>query len=314
MIASKTKAVILLRFAAGLAFLVACACNQEPKQDPLSALDTAYKAGLLTKEEFDAKRAALVAGATPAPAATPAAPPPPASNAPSPVDSASGGGSGGGGDAASTPPAAPAPPATSAPPATPAPPAAPARPAAPAVAKQPPAVKPAVPAAVQTARARVPLPVQPTSALDSAAAPVGAPTPTLPGRVESKEKEEEPTVLAGCEDEQFKSGGQKEASRFYAAPPEQVRNAAVATLNTMGFNIHKNTEKDIEATRQRHLGAVVGAGGEKVTLTLKAATDQGRSGTMVTGETKRSFIGRLAQRTWTDAVLAQMACKLRNGN
>jgi hypothetical protein len=166
---------------------------------------------------------------------------------------------------------------------------------------------------MQTARVNLPLPAQLTPAPASATAPVAALTPALTAKVESKEKEEEPAVLAGCEDEEFKSGGQKEVSRFYAAPPEDVWKAAVATLNGMDFNIHKNTEKEIEATRRRNIGVVVGAGGEKVTLTLKKATNQGRSGTMVTGETKKSFVGRLAQRTWTDAVLAQMACKLREG-
>lgn len=252
---------MLVRIAAAVALLMACGCSREQKPDPFSALDNAYKSGLLTKQEYDAKHAALVAGADPAsaPRATPAVPAPQAS----PVDTASGGGSGGEAGAAVAPPA---------------------------VAIQPTSPKPAAPPPVHSARANPPPPAQPT--------PAPAPAPAVP---------------AGCEDEEFKSGGQKEASRFYDVPPEEAWKAAVATLNSMDFNIDENTEKEIEATRRGHIGVVVGAGGEKVTLTFKKTTNQGRSGTMVTGETKKSFVGRLTQRTWTDAVLAQMACKLREG-
>jgi hypothetical protein len=33
----------------------------------------------------------------------------------------------------------------------------------------------------------------------------------------------------------------------------------------------------------------------------------------VTGETNKSFIGRLTQKSWTSAVLAQIACSLGGG-
>jgi len=130
---------------------------------------------------------------------------------------------------------------------------------------------------------------------------------------EADAKEPAPAPLKGCEDEDFKSGGQKSDSRFFAASPEAVRRAAVAALESMDFNIRKNTGKEIEANKKRHIGVIVGAGGERVTLTFQKSERNGQSGTRVTGETRKNFVGRLAQRTWTDAVLAQMACKLREG-
>jgi hypothetical protein len=36
-----------------------------------------------------------------------------------------------------------------------------------------------------------------------------------------------------------------------------------------------------------------------------------RPGTLVTGETKRNVVGRVTQKSWTNAVLAQIACHLR---
>ncbi len=69
--------------------------------------------------------------------------------------------------------------------------------------------------------------------------------------------------------------------------------------------------KEIEASKKRHMDAIVGVGGERVILTFKATEEGGQNGTRVVGETKKNFIGHVSQRTWTDAVLAQIACKLR---
>jgi hypothetical protein len=207
------------------------ACNRTNKAEQLAALDSAYQSGLLTKQEYDAKKLALTAtAAAPAPAI---AQPPAAAPLPQP-----------------TPPVAPSI-------ASPAPP-----------------------------------------------PPLGADT-----------KEPEPGPLAGCEDAEFKSGGQKSAKeRFFAAPPEAVRRAAISALGSLDFNIHKNSTNEIEASKKRHIGVIVGAGGERVILTFQKTERAGRSGTRVIGETKKSFVGRMAQKTWTDAVLAQIACKLRESS
>jgi len=60
------------------------ACSRRSQAEQLESLDSAYKAGVLSKEEYDAKKAALVGSATapaaptvstaPTPGATPAAP------------------------------------------------------------------------------------------------------------------------------------------------------------------------------------------------------------------------------------------------
>lgn len=90
-----------------------------------------------------------------------------------------------------------------------------------------------------------------------------------------------------------------------------MKQAAEAALATLDFTIHQDNGNQIEASKNRHIGVLVGAGGERETLQFEPATENGQSGTRVTGATKKSFMGRLAQKSWTAAVLAQTACNLR---
>jgi hypothetical protein len=120
-----------------------------------------------------------------------------------------------------------------------------------------------------------------------------------------------PPPLAGCEDVQHDTGNVKGAQeRFYAASMEAVKKAARDALQSLDFNIHRDSGNEIEASKRRHLGAIVGAGGERVILRFEKSRQGGQTGTMVTGETKKSFVGRLAQKSWTGAVLAQIVCHL----
>ena len=99
--------------------------------------------------------------------------------------------------------------------------------------------------------------------------------------------------------------------RFYPAPLASVMAAARAALHSLDFNIHKDTGTEMEASKQRYLSAVVGAGGERLILHLEKSRQGDRPGTLVTGETKRNVVGRVTQKSWTNAVLAQIACHLR---
>jgi hypothetical protein len=265
--------------------LAVVACKHTDKAEQLAALDNAYQSGLLTGDEYEAKRLALTGGATGAapPATTPAAIAPGA--------------------------AAPAPSAVSAPSGMP-----------PAV-----VVRRSSPAAYPASKPHH-APVQPIPAPSPrhVEAPPSAPqvassTPPAPPANASSDppsadnaKAREPAPLAGCEDMDYKSGGTKGAEeRFFAAAPEVVRGVALSALDSLDFNIQKNSNEEIEASKKRHVGVIVGAGGERVILTFHEAERGGKSGTSVVGKTKKSFVGHVAQRTWTDAVLAQIACRLR---
>jgi hypothetical protein len=210
-------------FAALVLLAVAGACTRpKSKAEQLAALDEAYQSGVLTKQEYDAKRTAIagppVAAVEPQPAK------------PSPI-----------------PAPAPEPPPRK------------------TVAPSPPAAPP-------------------------------EPEPTPPA--------------AGC-DADTKSGREKgPQERFFAAPVARVKRAAESALDRLDFAIHQNSSNEIQAGKRRHIGAIIGKGGERVTLHFQAARRGDRSGTLVTGETKKALVGRLTQKSWTTAVLAQMECVL----
>lgn len=220
-------------FAGVVLSLAACGHKSQNSDEQLAELDSAYKSGVFTKEEYDAKKAALgVPTTSPSTTATPQ-PVPVASAAPaSPVASAS--------------------------------------------------------------------PAQQPAAEQVAAAKTG----------DSTQAEPEPAPLKGCEDAASRSGKDDgPSSRFFPEPVARVKQAAVDALRTMDFTIHRNDPNEIEASKKRGIGVVVGAGGERETLHFEAAQQGNQQGTRVTGETKKSGVGR--QKPWTGAVLAQIACILK---
>jgi hypothetical protein len=285
-----------------LALVAVDSCSRSKKSDPQAALDNAFQAGLLTKDEYDAKKAAFAASsAAPAPLAAPAA----GGNV-SPADFA---------------PAQPVFVQDSAPPAKqaqlPPPVASPVPQAAPQVAAPLPVAAASSPSRVATSSVgNVSPPSSPAdpsasstpSALSSREPAAGVREPAAEPSAEASE----PAPAAGCEDAEFKSGGRKgRESRFFAAPATDVRRAAEAAFGSLDFNVHKNTGQQMEATRKRNIGVLVGAGGEHVVLKFQKTTSDGQAGTLVTGDTKKNFVGHVTQRTWTDAVLAEIVCKLR---
>jgi hypothetical protein len=228
-----------------LVLLVLAGCNRKSKADQLAALDRANKAGILTEDEYEAKRAAIEG---PAPSAVP------------------------------EPPAA-----------------------AP--------LSPAIPPRDQPIAAASPAP-EPIPAQDH---PIGAAAPLQQGAPPPKQEvdEPEPTPSQGCDDAEYKSKKKGPQARFFAKPEAQVKKAALAALATLDFTVHKESGNDIEASKKRHASVIIGAGGERELLHFESAQEGGKRGTRVTGETKKSIVGRLAQKSWTAAVLAQIACNLK---
>jgi hypothetical protein len=126
--------------------------------------------------------------------------------------------------------------------------------------------------------------------------------------------EPEPAPLAGCQDAESRAGGPSGVQeRFFPASEDTVRQAALQAFTNLDFTIHSSTAHEMEASKRRHLSAVVGAGGERVILHFSSVHKGGQAGTRLTAETKKSIVGRLAQKSWTTAVLAQIGCNLRAG-
>jgi len=243
-------------------------CNQARKSGPEAALDRAYQSGILSKGEYEAKKAALLAPTAP-PAAVPVAAP------------------------VATPVVAPEP--------------------APAAPADPPAAKP-VAAKPVAAVARVSRPVKPAAqpaAVPEPAVEAPAPVRVQPAPVAQVEETREPAPPAACADTEIRPGKEKgKQERFYPMPPSKVRAALLKSLNDLEFHIHKATDTEIEASKKRHIGLVVGSGGEKMTLHFEAATEGGRRGTLVAGETKKGLVMRAGQKSWTNAILDQANCVL----
>jgi hypothetical protein len=128
---------------------------------------------------------------------------------------------------------------------------------------------------------------------------------------QAQSKEPEPAPLPGCEDQVTAGGPGGKQDRFFPMPLDKVKTAATNALNALEFEVKKNASNTIEAHKSRHLGVFIGSGGENIKLSFKEASEGGQSGTQVTGETKKTVIGRLAQKNWTTAVLAQTACVLQ---
>jgi len=208
--------------------LGATSCRRDHKAEQLAALDSAYQSGVFTKEEYEAKKLALMGTPlVPAPATTQGT-----RQGPAP------------GNTPSTAPGSPV---------------------------NPPAV------------------------------------------TQGDEGDPEPAPLTGCEDAGNKSDKVKgQRARFFPAPVSTVRKAALQALKNLDFDIHKDAANETEATKRRHIGVLVGAGGERLVLRFDAVQQGDQSGTRVTGETRKSKFGRLTQKSWTSAVLAQIACNLRH--
>jgi hypothetical protein len=123
----------------------------------------------------------------------------------------------------------------------------------------------------------------------------------------------DPAPLAGCNDSEFRSGGAEIQERFFPVPVDAVHRAASLAFQNLDFTIHKDSKNEMDASKRKHLSAVVGAGGERLILHFESAHKGGQAGTRVTGETKKSIVGRISQKSWTSAVLAQIGCNLRSG-
>jgi hypothetical protein len=224
--------------------LSAAACNKNNKAEQLAALESAYQSGILTKAEYEAKKAALTGWTPPA------------------AGFLSG-------------PSAPAPPVAAVPPG--------------------------------------PAPEKPTPFPEPPSSPKNPPVPTPPDGVAPPSSpgpaNEAAARLAGCEETEFKSGKEKgKQERFFTMPTARVRQAALVALKDLDFKINRNAGREIEASKKRHLGVLIGAGGEKVVLHFEEAQQRGQKGTRVTGETKKNSVLRAGQKSWTNAVLAQTAC------
>ncbi len=117
-----------------------------------------------------------------------------------------------------------------------------------------------------------------------------------------------------CEGKEIKPGKEKgKQERFFAYPKEKVKEALIDALKSIEFEVKKDEGNKVEANRKRHVGVFVGSGGEKLVAQIEEAEQSGVKGTRVIAETKKGFMGRAGQKSWTNAVLDQTECILKEG-
>lgn len=125
----------------------------------------------------------------------------------------------------------------------------------------------------------------------------------------SEKKDSDPAPTPGCASTEIKSGKEKGLQkRFYEAPLPKVKEALLGALAALEFNVKKDAGNEISAQKARHMGVFVGSGGETLNLKLAEGEEDGKKGTVIEGETKKGFVGRAGQKSWTNAVLDQTAC------
>jgi hypothetical protein len=118
-------------------------------------------------------------------------------------------------------------------------------------------------------------------------------------------------LLAGC----ASTGGggltqeeiQKEVKGLTATtfvqPISRVHDAAIRALTSVGCDVDEKQNYKISGSRPRHMGLIVGSGGETVTVFM---LPQGDKSTQVWVDTDRTFLGLAGQRNWDERTLNEM--------
>ena len=118
----------------------------------------------------------------------------------------------------------------------------------------------------------------------------------------------QPVLRAASQAEKNDDGSKdsKDVDRTIAHPAAKVLEAARQALTTYGCEVKKTKPDYLECTRSRHVGVVVGSGGEKVTVQL---TDMGPE-TRVQIKTGKGFVGRLGKKNWSTPIFDDMMATL----
>jgi hypothetical protein len=88
---------------------------------------------------------------------------------------------------------------------------------------------------------------------------------------------------------------------------DKTLEAAKQALATYGCNIKKERADYLECTRDRHVGVMVGSGGEKVTVKLSAKGSE----TRVEIKTGKGFVGRVGKKNWSTPIFDEMMKTLK---
>jgi hypothetical protein len=101
-----------------------------------------------------------------------------------------------------------------------------------------------------------------------------------------------------------KSEGCYDASIVLATSLADARAMARKVLVAIDSTIGEETDSQLKAQRNRHIGVFVGSGGEELTVTLRGIAN-GR--TYLTATTKTGFVGGAGQKAWSCQIVDELA-------
>lgn len=131
-------------------------------------------------------------------------------------------------------------------------------------------------------------------------------------KAKDKVEKTQPAGSLDCKNLEVKAGKEKgKQERFFPYPLDKVKTALIDGMKGIEFEVKKDDGKTIEASHKRHMGVFAGSGGETVVAQLEEAKEGEVTGTKVTAETKKGFVGRAGQKSWSNAVLDQTECILK---
>jgi hypothetical protein len=130
-------------------------------------------------------------------------------------------------------------------------------------------------------------------------------------------------VLAGCAgvpvsshsyndsykvNQPIKGDGCYEASVLLAKNPADASAIANKVLAGVDATVSEKSDTHIKAERNRHIGLLVGSGGEELQVTFKPVAG---GNTFVTVATKSGFVGGAGQKAWSCQIVDQMITMAR---
>ncbi len=94
-----------------------------------------------------------------------------------------------------------------------------------------------------------------------------------------------------------------DASVLLGVDIKNAKDIAKKVIVALDSTIAEETDTSIKAQRNRHVGLLVGSGGEELFVNLKAVGD---NKTFVTATTKTGFVGAAGQKAWSCKIIDEM--------
>lgn len=100
-----------------------------------------------------------------------------------------------------------------------------------------------------------------------------------------------------------KGDGCYDASVLLSKSPVETKQIAKKALVAIDSSINEETDTLLKAQRNRHIGVMVGSGGEELSVAMKGISV---NSTFVTATTATGFVGGAGQKAWSCQIIDEM--------